>query len=231
MPNATIRRRKVQPIVAAVVQPVARRLARIEASCLRYGTSRSLSSNESERWSSESMHSPIRWLLGAAKLAPDGSGARRRAMLAPRAPIRSACRSFRVPLGDANSIALTRRNFPLHPNVRSNRRRSEGFGRGAQSDAHERSCRACGSRVRLRPPRFEGSRSVMPSTGCLRQPSTIPRFVGCPSTIICAVPRGHLPRAAGRAGVAYLGSSEFGYSLRVRESRIARLPDVCWAPD
>jgi hypothetical protein len=32
MPNATTnRRRKVQPIVAAVVQPVSRRLARIEA--------------------------------------------------------------------------------------------------------------------------------------------------------------------------------------------------------
>jgi hypothetical protein len=25
-------------------------------------------------------------------------------------------------------------------------------------------------------------------------------------------------------------SAEFGYSVRVRESRIARLPDVCWAP-
>jgi hypothetical protein len=31
MPKATTRRRKVLPIVAAVVQPVARRLARIEA--------------------------------------------------------------------------------------------------------------------------------------------------------------------------------------------------------
>jgi hypothetical protein len=31
MPKATTRRRKVQPIVAAVVQPVARRLARMEA--------------------------------------------------------------------------------------------------------------------------------------------------------------------------------------------------------
>jgi hypothetical protein len=27
---------------------------------------------------------------------------------------------------------------------------------------------------------------------------------------------GHLPRAPGRAGIAYLGSSEIGYSLRVR---------------
>ncbi len=31
-----------------------------------------------------------------------------------------------------------------------------------------------------------------------------------------AQPKGHLPRAPGRAGVAYLGFSEFGYSLRVR---------------
>jgi hypothetical protein len=29
--------------------------------------------------------------------------------------------------------------------------------------------------------------------------------------------------AAGRAGIAYLGCSEFGYSLRVRESRVARV--------
>ena len=34
--------------------------------------------------------------------------------------------------------------------------------------------------------------------------------------------KGPLPRAPGRAGVAYLGSSEIGYSLRV---------DVCRAPD
>ena len=31
--------------------------------------------------------------------------------------------------------------------------------------------------------------------------------------------QGHLPRAPGRAGVAYLGSSEIGYSLRVRGLR------------
>ena len=31
-----------------------------------------------------------------------------------------------------------------------------------------------------------------------------------------ACSKGHLPRAPGRAGVAYLGSSEIGYSLRVR---------------
>jgi hypothetical protein len=28
--------------------------------------------------------------------------------------------------------------------------------------------------------------------------------------------RGHLPHAPGRAGIVYLGSSEIGYSLRVR---------------
>ena len=33
-----------------------------------------------------------------------------------------------------------------------------------------------------------------------------------PSSIICAVPKGHLPRATKRAGVAHLGFSEFGHS-------------------
>ena len=41
------------------------------------------------------------------------------------------------------------------------------------------------------------------------------------------------PGTTARRGGSAIRSefSEFGYSLRVRESRIARLPDVCWAPD
>ena len=43
--------------------------------------------------------------------------------------------------------------------------------------------------------------------------------------------KGSSAPCSGAGGSRNLGFSEFGYSLRVRESRIARLPDVCWAPD
>jgi hypothetical protein len=64
--------------------------------------------------------------------------------------------------------------------------------------------------------------------GMLRDASHRQGLQGAPSSplfqgVICPVQRG--------GESTYLGSSQFGYSRRVRGSRIERLTDVCWAPD